>query len=283
MDEENKQIKVTKLLQASKMLMDENDMLKKLMKLNAEKLKNLEVELRNQNEELKILKEENLHLKATPSSSMNDSKKEETSKIMREAFLDVLRTMQLNINQNTADEVLKMTMIKASLPELPKFSGSYEEWPLFEKIFNLTNETGNYTEELNHLRFKKCLDGEAKKECQRLLNSMSSGTSIMNHLKSVYGDPEKILNLQVKKLLKMKAPQYSENHQLKDFVNELEAFVINAENLEKEDFLKQPSVIDQLIFKLKDRHQDDWKAIKLANPSVNLRDLWKFLADLSKL
>jgi len=95
------------------------------------------------------------------------------------------------------------------------------------------------------------------------------------------------LNLQVKKLLKMKAPKYLEKHQLKDFVNELEAFVINAENLEREDFLKQPSIIDQLIFKLRDRDQDDWKTMKLANPSVNLRDLWKYLAervnDLSKL
>jgi hypothetical protein len=302
MAEGNQQITVEALLRASKTLMDENDILKNQMKLFIQKLQTIQEDLENQKEELKsrtdelrILKEENVTLKlmneslqsdGAACSSMTNSKAEDTTQIMKDAFFDVLTSLHVNGSQNSArnetDELLKMTMIRASLPELPKFYGSYEEFPLFERIYNITNETGRYTEELNHLRFMKCLDGEAKRECQRLLNSMSGGTSIMNHLRSVYGDPEKILKLQIKKLLNMKAPKDLEKHKLKDFVNELESFVINAENLDRVDFLTQPSIIDQLVYKLRDRHQDAWGAMKLANPKVNLRDLWKYLAERLK-
>jgi hypothetical protein len=119
---------------------------------------------------------------------------------------DAIRMLQLNAASSAEhtgsdpDEQLKLTMIRASLPELPKYSGTLEEWPLFERIFTTTSETGKYTEELNHLHLLKCLEGDAKSESQRLLSGMAGGTAIMNHLKAVYGDDEKILKKQVKKL-----------------------------------------------------------------------------------
>ncbi|XP_070500468.1 uncharacterized protein [Chironomus tepperi] len=173
-------------------------------------------------------------------------------------------------------------MIRASLPDLPTFSGVFEEWPLFERVYKTTTEIGKYTEELNHLRLIKCLDGEAKVECRLLLNGMAGGTAIMNHLKSVYGDPERILSRQVKRLLKMRAPKDLEKYQLKEFVSELESLVINAESLERADFLCQPTIVDQLVFKLRDRHRDAWGAMKLANQNVNLKDLWKYLSERLK-
>ncbi|XP_070497241.1 uncharacterized protein [Chironomus tepperi] len=201
---------------------------------------------------------------------------------------DAIRMLQPNVPVNTVhngndhDEQLKLTMIRASLPDLPTFSGAFEEWPLFERIYQITTETGRYTEELNHLRLIKCLDGKAKVECRLLLNGMAGGTAIMSHLKSVYGDPEKILSRQVKRLLKMRAPKDLEKYQLKEFVSELESFVINAESLGRADFLCQPSIIDQLVFKLRDRHRDAWGAMKLVNQNVNLKDLWKYLAERLK-
>lgn len=221
-------------------------------------------------------------------TTSNKPKEDDPAANIAKYLADAIRLLQPNVPANMVhngfdpDEQLKLTMIRASLPELPTFNGALQEWPLFERIYKTTTETGKYTEELNHLRLMKCLDGDAKIECQRLLNGMAGGTAIIEHLKSVYGDPEKILSRQVKRLLKMKAPKDLEKYQLKDFVSELESFVINAESLERLDYLSQPSVIDQLVFKLRDRHRDAWGAMKLANPNVNLKDLWKYLSERLK-
>lgn len=221
-------------------------------------------------------------------STSSESKNFDAAADIAKYLADAIRLLQPNVTVGAAhpgfdpDEQLKLTMIRASLPDLPTFSGALQEWPLFEKIYRTTTETGKFTEDLNHLRLMKSLEGEAKVECQRLLNGMAGGSAIMNHLKSVYGDPEKILQRQVKKLLNMKAPRDLEKYQLKDFVNELESLVINAENLQRSDFLSQPSITDQLVLKLRDRHRDAWGAMKLANPNVNLKDLWKYLSERLK-
>ncbi|XP_070499399.1 uncharacterized protein [Chironomus tepperi] len=80
----------------------------------------------------------------------------------------------------------------------------------------------------------------------------------------------------------MRAPKDLEKYQLKEFVSELESFVINAESLERADYLCQPSIIDQLVFKLRDRHRDAWGVMKLANQNANLKDLWKYLSERLK-
>jgi Protein of unknown function (DUF1759) len=177
---------------------------------------------------------------------------------------------------------LTLTMIRASLPELPKFSGVREEFPLFEKVYNTTTESGKFTEELNHLRLVKSLEGEAKRECLSLLNSMAGGSAIMKHLKAVYGNAEKILTEQVERLMKMKDPKLLEKHQLKEFVTQLESFVINAKELKREEFLKQPTVNEKLVHKLRDRQQDAWGALKTVKPDANLEDLLKYLQERLK-
>ncbi|XP_070492225.1 uncharacterized protein [Chironomus tepperi] len=227
-------------------------------------------------------------MEQTDDATFIEQKKDDPAANIAKYLADAIRMLQPNVPVKTVhngydyDEQLKLTMIRASLPDLPTFSGAFEEWPLFERIYQITTETGRYTEELNHLRLIKCLNGEAKVECRLLLNGMAGGTAIMNHLKSVYGDPEKILTRQVKRLLKMRAPKELEKYQLKEFVSELESLVINAESLERADYLCQPSIIDQLVYKLRDRHRDAWGAMKLANQNVNLKDLWKYLSERLK-
>lgn len=304
--DENKTAEAVKIQSEKKGNNDENEMLKLELEETKKQLELIQLQIKVQEKHEtgrsdNVLSPESLIPTAdlnaeaksfvperTHNAAYIEPKEDDPAANIARYLADAIRMLQPNVPVNPVhngfdpDEQLKLTMIRASLPELPTFSGALEEWPLFERIYRTTSETGKYTEELNHLRLMKCLDGDAKVECQRLLSGMAGGTAIMDHLKTVYGDPEKILSRQVKHLLKMKAPKELEKYQLKEFVNELESFVINAESLKRSDFLSQPSIIDQLVFKLRDRHRDAWGAMKLANPNVNLKDLCKYLSERLK-
>lgn len=176
-------------------------------------------------------------------------------------------------------EEITLAILRNSLPELPKFSGKREEWPLFHRIYVTTTETGRFTDDLNHLRLVKCLEGEARRKVQSLLIGSASGDSIIEHLKKLYGDPIESLTEQAKKLLAMKSPRDLEKTQLQPFAAELESLVLNAEALNNRDFLKQTFLIESIVEKLRDSHRDWWEDQRKKEPESDLRTLMQYVLE----
>lgn len=91
--------------------------------------------------------------------------------------------------------------------ELPTFSGTPEEWPLFFSSFTTTTNMCGYTTEENLVRLQKCLTGKAFESVKCMLMHPMNVTQIISTLKMRFGNPEVIVHNLMAKISSTPAPK----------------------------------------------------------------------------
>lgn len=205
-------------------------------------------------------------------------------------------TMNISPNANTATSFcppvslephnrLLQSHINArqSMPkELPPFSGNPEEWPTFISTLEWSTAACNFTNAENLIRLQKSLKGEALQSVQQMLIHPANVPGVVEVLRLLYGQPEKIIN-SIKYKIKS-SPVVDENNlkTLTTFAIKVRSLIstITASNLYDE--INNSSLLFDLIQKLPPSYQMQWANYKMQlmnqnkNPNLSEFDKWIF-------
>ena len=92
---------------------------------------------------------------------------------------------------------------------LPTFSGSPEEWPVFKSLYDSSTLSCGFKNTENLARLQRCLKGEAKNMVQSLLSVPDNVPAIIHTLEMRYGRPDIIIRGLVAKVTAL--PSISDN------------------------------------------------------------------------
>ncbi|XP_017487332.1 PREDICTED: uncharacterized protein LOC108375696, partial [Rhagoletis zephyria] len=200
-------------------------------------------------------------------------------------------TMHVNTNNftspqfNSTQHILQQSHMttRQSVPkDLPTFSGQPEEWPIFSSTYDWSTTACNFTDTENLIRLQKALKGKALQSVQHMLIHPANVPGVIEVLRMLYGQPEKILN-SIKNRISL-APKVNENNleTLTSFAIDVRSLIstITAGNLPDE--LNNSFLLQQLVQKLPPSYQMQWATIKMnlnnQNKKPNLSDFdnWIF-------
>lgn len=160
----------------------------------------------------------------------------------------------LSVQPRTADSFL----FRQTLIDLPKFNGSFKDWPKFKQTFFETTKLGNFSDIENLNRLEKCLKGEALLRVNSLLSDSSNVSKIMNVLEERFGSIEQIYNGLMNDIIKIRNPSYDNPKSMVDFISAIGDLVINMESLHHEEYLNDPRLVRDLMKKLPSGLQNQW-------------------------
>ncbi|XP_076299591.1 uncharacterized protein LOC143218344 [Lasioglossum baleicum] len=115
--------------------------------------------------------------------------------------IDQQQPLAVTFNQNTAKDIQSPVTVESDLQiklptmHLPKFSGSYTEWPGFADSFrSAVHDNTNFreTQKLSYLR--SCLTGKAAEKIESLETTTANYAVAWNLLENYYNDPIIVIN-----------------------------------------------------------------------------------------
>ncbi|XP_067635662.1 uncharacterized protein [Eurosta solidaginis] len=179
--------------------------------------------------------------------------------------------------QNSQTQML-MPAYNRKLQDLPQFSGSPEEWPMFIVAFRETTNMFSYTNVENLLRLQKSLKGDARSKVESLLIHPSSVNTLISSLEFHFGRPEVLIRSQLAKARAFPSITSGKVHEivnLSAMVTNLVAFLENAGAL---PHLSNPTLLDELVSKLPIYKREGWARhtfmINKPYPTVSEFSLW---------
>uniref|UniRef100_A0A182S0C7 Peptidase aspartic putative domain-containing protein n=1 Tax=Anopheles funestus TaxID=62324 RepID=A0A182S0C7_ANOFN len=152
---------------------------------------------------------------------------------------------------------------KSVSTSLAKFSGKVEEWPLFISSFKDT--TCGFSNLENLKRLQDCLTGDALEQVRGSLLTPETVPSVIEDLKNLFGRPQKLLKMMLKKVRETKPPT---EDQVKTFivfgmkVKQLNEHLVACEMTEH---LGNPLLVDELVGKLPTSYKREWRYDHLAD------------------
>ncbi|XP_049301240.1 uncharacterized protein LOC125774914 [Anopheles funestus] len=146
---------------------------------------------------------------------------------------------------------------KASGRELPTFSGSADQWPLFISSYEHSTAICGYSDYENLLRLQKALKGAALEAVSSLLLLPSGLKEAIEVVKLRFGRPEVIVENLIEKVRRMPAPQAERLETLLEF-----GFA-------------------ELIAKLPSAKCIEWARHQQQLPSVTLSDFGRWIGELA--
>ncbi|XP_058816133.1 uncharacterized protein LOC131679419 [Topomyia yanbarensis] len=134
--------------------------------------------------------------------------------------------------------------------ELPVFSGSPEEWPLFYSTFTTTTNMCGYTAKENLMRLQKCLRGKAYEAVKCRLMHPANVVSILSTLRMLYGNPEIIVQNLISKIQSTPAPKAGRLETLIEFSLAVQNLCATIEACELEEYSYNVALLHELVDKL---------------------------------
>ncbi|XP_062715839.1 uncharacterized protein LOC134291734 [Aedes albopictus] len=166
--------------------------------------------------------------------------------------------------------------------DLPEFSGSPEDWPLFFSMFNSSTQLCGFSNEENMLRLRKCLTGKALEAVKCRLLHPSNVHGVISTLKMLYGRPETIIQAIVRKIRALQSPIIERLDTVIQFALSVENLVATVEACEIGDFMYNASLRYELVERLPPTLRLDWAKTSRDNPSPNLADFSLWLRSIAE-
>ena len=159
--------------------------------------------------------------------------------------------LQLRPPQSTEQQHLSTLMARQSQGNnLPTFSGSPEEWPVFKSLYDSSTISCGFKNTENLARLQRCLKGEAKNMVQSLLSVPDNVPAIIRTLEMRYGRPDIIIRALVAKVTAL--PPISDNRlsDLLDFAAAVQNLVTTIKSVNAQAHLNNPSLMTELVTRL---------------------------------
>ena len=157
---------------------------------------------------------------------------------------------------------------------LPTFSGSPEEWPVFKSLYDSSTISCGFKNTENLARLQRCLKGEAKNMVQSLLSVPDNVPAIIRTLEMRYGRPDIIIRALVAKVTAL--PPISDNRlsDLLEFAAAVQNLVTTIKSVNAQAHLNNPSLMTELVTRLPPPLRLPWgqQVAQLGPTKVNLHD-----------
>ncbi|XP_065087108.1 uncharacterized protein LOC135708862 [Ochlerotatus camptorhynchus] len=167
--------------------------------------------------------------------------------------------------------------------ELPQFSGTPEEWPLFYSTFTTTTTMCGYTQEENLIRLQKCLKGKAYEAVKCRLMHPANVMGIISTLKMLYGNPEIIVQNMVTKIHATPAPKADRLDTLIEFSLAVQNLCATIDACQLEEYSYNVALLHELVDKLPPGFKVEWAKHRRTIPRVNLEAFSKWLYELAEV
>ncbi|XP_058817154.1 uncharacterized protein LOC131680459 [Topomyia yanbarensis] len=157
-----------------------------------------------------------------------------------------------NVNDETVC-ILNRSQIaarQAMSKDLPEFSGSPEDWPLFYSMFNTSTQMCGFSNEENMLRLRKCLRGKALEAVRCRLLHPSNVSGVLSTLKMLYGRPEAIVQAIIGKVRGLPSLNIEKLETVVNFALTVENLVATIQACEVSDFVYNVSLRYELVERL---------------------------------
>ncbi|XP_058827023.1 uncharacterized protein LOC131687005 [Topomyia yanbarensis] len=184
-----------------------------------------------------------------------------------------------NVNDETVC-ILNRSQIaarQAISKDLPEFSGSPEDWPLFYSMFNTSTQMCGFSNEENMLRLRKCLRGKALEAVRCRLLHPSNVSGVLSTLKMLYGRPEAIVQAIIGKVRGLPSLNIEKLETVVNFALTVENLVATIQACEVSDFVYNVSLRYELVERLPPTLKLDWAKFSRSNPTPNLLDFSSWL------
>ncbi|XP_052864146.1 uncharacterized protein LOC128270768 [Anopheles cruzii] len=136
---------------------------------------------------------------------------------------------------------------RQALISLPKFGGNPKEWPNFRKAFDDTTHAGEFSHLENLNRLQQALYGPALRNVQQLMLDCENVPRVIERLHEMYGRPELVYRELLGDLQRIRKDSRTV---IMDMMNALENTVSNIMLMEREEYLRDHRLVDELVRKL---------------------------------
>lgn len=158
--------------------------------------------------------------------------------------------------------------------DLPVFSGSPEDWPMFIRIYEETTAACGFSDVENLVRLQKCLRGNALETVRSRLMMPAGVPHVIKTLQMRFGRPELIIRSLLDRVRHVPAPKPERLDTLIDFGLAVENLVVHLQAAKQENHLTNPVLLQELVMKLPAQLRLDWARYKLIHQDPYLCSIW---------
>lgn len=145
---------------------------------------------------------------------------------------------------------------------LPEFSGSIKEWPIFLSEFERSTRENNISDTDNLRRLNAALKNDARKTVLPLLTHPENVSTIINLLKKNYGQTEWVIASLIEEMKNLPNLRDENVDGFRDFYNTVVSTVTTIQNLNCAWYLANPELLSCLVQKLPTLNKALWGHFK---------------------
>ncbi|XP_055636734.1 uncharacterized protein LOC129775721 [Toxorhynchites rutilus septentrionalis] len=164
--------------------------------------------------------------------------------------------------------------------ELPAFSGSPEDWPLFISAYKNSTQACGYTNAENLVRLQRCLRGHALEAVRSRLLLPASVPMVIATLRTLYGRPELLIHTLLRKVKEVAAPKSEKLETLIAFGMAVQNLTDHLIACNHEAHLNNPTLLFELVEKLPANHKLEWALYKRQFQRVDLQTFAVYMGNL---
>ncbi|XP_062537781.1 uncharacterized protein LOC134206100 [Armigeres subalbatus] len=164
--------------------------------------------------------------------------------------------------------------------ELPTFSGSPEDWPIFISCFEQSTTTCENSDAVNLIRLQRCSKGPVLEAVRNRLLLPPGVPSVIDTFRTLYGRPELLIRSLLRKIQHVAAPKHDRLESVMEFGLAVQNLVDHLEAAHQEDHLANPVLMQQLVEKLPGPLKLDWALFKKHYEKPTLRTFGLFMSQL---
>lgn len=162
--------------------------------------------------------------------------------------------------------------------DLPIFSGSPEEWPIFITNFDQSTERCGFSHQENLIRLQKCLKGAALEAVRGKLMMPSTVPLAIETLRLLFGRPDVIHESLQRRLRQLAPVRIDRLETLIHFALAVQNYRATMQAIGLNDYLNDPMLINDLLSKLPGEMKLDWgrRRIAVARVDIVVFDDWLY-------
>uniref|UniRef100_A0A1L8DJ10 Putative bel-1 dta-i n=1 Tax=Nyssomyia neivai TaxID=330878 RepID=A0A1L8DJ10_9DIPT len=164
------------------------------------------------------------------------------------------------------------------------FDGSVQDWPLFYAWYNNLTKTCQYADAEKLALLQRCLKGEAKETVRFLLFSPENVNLVVSTLEERYGRPEHLIRSMIAQVKAMPPVKAEKPETLVKFSVALSNMVAAVEQFNRNCYIDNPQLLDELLVKLPLPMQISWSefCVMRENMDMNVKVFSAWIAHKAK-
>uniref|UniRef100_A0A182PYT9 Uncharacterized protein n=1 Tax=Anopheles epiroticus TaxID=199890 RepID=A0A182PYT9_9DIPT len=160
--------------------------------------------------------------------------------------------------------------------ELPIFSGTVEQWPLFITAYERSTAACGFSDEENLIRLQRALRGPALESVDHLLLLPDGLVEAIDILRTEYGRPDLIVDSLVEKVRRLPPIRADRLETLANFGKAVRKMCATIKASGLEDYDCNVTLLKELVAKLPAERRLEWARykVKLAKQTVGAFGIW---------